>query len=206
MTPRAPTLIVVPVKDPTQAKTRLSGVLTGRVRQRLAKAMLRRSLSFLKPVPGKHDLAVVTSSQTAARIAKQNYAMVLPETGQSLNGAVGQAAHWATAKGYERLCVIPADLVAPTQRDLDRLLESPADITVCPSHDGGTNALLVTPPRAIAFQYGPNSAERHLVAGQAAGLTTAQYPLESFRFDLDTSEHVGFAMACWPELAQVLRA
>lgn len=197
------TLIVVPMKDPAVSKSRLSGHISDAVRARLARLLYDRTLAFLKPIADAKgcDLAVVTGSRDAARRARQLGVSVIVEPfGAGLSDAVHAAALHAVAHNYRRLCVIPADLAAPLAHDLERLLSSPADITICPSLDMGTNALLVSPPLAIPFCYGPQSALRHQVAAEARGITPVLMPLKSLSFDVDTSNCLRRARADVPAI------
>lgn len=199
------TLIVVPMKEPRESKSRLADALSDSARARLAGLLFRRTLTFLKPI-GRCTgsvLAVVTASASTARIARDGGFAVIdePAVGSSLSAAVRRAADWAGAEGYGRLCIIPADLAAPDSSDIFQLLESDADVTVCPSADCGTNALLVSPPGVMRFRYGPLSAIRHLEQARMQGLNAVLLPLESLSFDIDTSTCLTRAMRSVPELS-----
>ena len=197
------TLIIVPMKAPESAKSRLVGALGDRERIALARSLYERTLTFLKPIAEKTGatLSVVTASETAAAIARAAGVPVQFEPdGCGLSGAVTFAARRACEQGVERLCVIPADLAAPSGSDVVHLLESEADVAICPSADGGTNALLVAPPDAIDFHFGPHSARRHLAAAQESGLSAAILPLDSLRFDIDTTACLRRAVADAPDL------
>jgi 2-phospho-L-lactate guanylyltransferase (CobY/MobA/RfbA family) len=51
----------------------------------------------------------------------------------------------------------------------------------------GPNALALA-PGSIPFQYGPDSAHRHLVAARGAGLRSLQLDLPALSFDVDTPD------------------
>ena len=204
------TLLVVPMKDPAEAKTRLAGSLSGAQRAALARLLFGRTLGLLEGLrtQGAFELAVVTgSTEIAAEAACVESVAVIDEGPcAGLSGAVGASAAWATARGFSRLCVVPADIVAPLAADLLRFLSSPAEVTICPAADQGTNALLVSPPEAMEFCYGPKSALRHYNAASDRGLDPVMMPLESLSFDVDTSECLAKALAVSPELGQALEA
>ncbi|MEM9342348.1 MAG: 2-phospho-L-lactate guanylyltransferase [Pseudomonadota bacterium] len=196
------TLIAVPMKDPAASKTRLTDALSDTARTRLVHCLYRRTLDVLSTVAttAGADLAVITASPSAAALAKAKGVRIIPETGTGLCAATTEAARTATI--YDRLCVIPADLAAPAPEDFLTLLSSTTAVTVCPSTDQGTNALLVSPPDAIRFQYGPRSALRHLQEAEARGLTTCLLPLDSLSFDIDTSPCLTRAIRSVPEIAK----
>jgi len=175
-------LFIIPMKDPAVAKSRLSEVLPDAVRARLAMALFRRTLGFLAAAQPDVDVLVVSES---AAIEAEATGFFLRQSGVGLNEAVAEGAAWAVAKGYGAICVLPADLADPSADDLARLLALGAGISIAPAHDGGTNALLVSPPDAISFHFGKGSCLAHQRA--AAGLPCTIMPLESFRYDIDTS-------------------
>ena len=200
------TLILVPMKEPQQSKTRLSDSLSTKARERLACLLYSRTLAFLWPVADKtsSDLAVVTSSKAASAIAKTEGVRVITEpTEGDLSQAVEFAANWAKLKGYQRLCIIPADLIAPDKNDLLRLLDSKSDVTICPSQDMGTNALLVNLANPNSFHYGAKSALRHKQVAEQLGLSLCMLPLDSLKFDLDTSDNLARAIASVPQIKAV---
>lgn len=199
------TMIIVPMKDPEASKTRLSNTLNGSARTGLVRLLYRRTLEFLGPFADRPDiaLAVVTGSQAAADMATQHGVQVIPEpAGATLSGALELAAAQAEKWGFDRICIIPADLAAPSTKDLDRILDMDGDVVVCPAQDRGTNALLISPPTAICLHYGPQSAVHHIKAAEHAGLRSQVLPCESFRFDIDTGTCLNRAMTTDPELAQ----
>ncbi|MBL1435221.1 MAG: 2-phospho-L-lactate guanylyltransferase [Rhodobacteraceae bacterium] len=176
-------LFIVPMKDPALAKTRLSEVLTDGVRARLAMALFRRTLDFLAEAQPDVDVLVVSESEVIEAEVKGFF---LRQVSTGLSEAVTEGAAWAVAEGYAAICVLPADLADPSAEDLARLLALGAGISIAPAHDGGTNALLVSPPDAISFHYGKGSCLAHQRA--AAGRPCTIIPLESFRYDIDTSD------------------
>ena len=175
-------LFVIPMKDPAVAKSRLSEVLPDAVRARLAMALFRRMLGFLAEAQPDVDVLVVSESE---KIKAATAGYFLRQKGNGLNEAVTEGAAWAAAKGYGAVCVIPADLADPNADDLARLLALGEGVSIAPAHDGGTNALLVSPPEAISFHFGKGSCLAHQRA--AKGLPCTIMPLESFRYDIDTS-------------------
>lgn len=197
----APTLVVVPMKDPAASKTRLSGTLGADRRAELASALLRRTLNLLDGISdrGCFDLAVVTPSDKVARMAAAlDVPVIREEREEGLNEALERAARYAVERGYQRLCAIPADLAAPDPEDLLRVIGgTPMEpgVVICPSWDLGTNALVTTPPDIIRFCFGPQSARRHVEAAEAEGLTAVLLPLESLKYDIDTSEDLALALS-----------
>ena len=72
-------IAAVPVKETTDAKQRLAGVLPGVRRQQLALAMLEDVLAALVRVPELAGILVVTADRAAASLAARHGAHILAE-------------------------------------------------------------------------------------------------------------------------------
>ena len=106
--------------------------------------------------------------------------------------ALGDVAAGLAAQGVRNLLVLPADLPTLSAADVTQLIEShTGGISLCPAaRDGGTNALLLSPPTAIPFLYGPDSAKRHLQAARTMGMAARHTELAGFARDIDTPDDV----------------
>ncbi|MEM7438963.1 MAG: 2-phospho-L-lactate guanylyltransferase [Pseudomonadota bacterium] len=204
---RADTMIVVPMKDPSLSKSRLRERLDAGQRERLARLMLHKTLDLLSQLDGV-EMAVVTGSDEAATIARTHGVRVIfePAGCGSLSAALEHAASIAQAEGYKRLCVLPADLAAPKLDDLHALLACQVSVAVCPAADYGTNALLLKPPRAVRFRYGPQSARLHMEEAEKVGLHAVWMPLDSLSLDVDTSACLDEAADIAPEIRALVAA
>lgn len=207
-------LIVVPVKDPSQSKTRLAPELKPQQREALARELFERTLAILnrakKAIGAEHiDLAVVTSSAEMTDLARQKAVQTIREpVPASLNGALQHAAVWAVDHGYHSMCVLPADLARPDLLELKQLLTYPLaadEVVLCPADDLGTNALLLNLPHQIGFQYGSRSFLQHFNAAEQCGLKPILLPLSSLKYDVDTSQDLASLLAQTPELSRRLQ-
>lgn len=181
---------LIPAKPYTQAKTRLSPVLTESQRLTLSRWLLLRTVRLALRVMGQ--VVVVSRDRALLADAKARGAWGLLETAPGLNPALTQAAHFAQHHGATGVLILPTDLPRLTTSDLEALLalgaEAPA-VVIAPCQRGmGTNALLLRPPRLIPFAFGPDSFATHCAAARAAGVEPVVYRAESVAFDLDTPE------------------
>jgi 2-phospho-L-lactate guanylyltransferase len=200
------TLIVVPMKTLSVSKTRLAGTLSSSARTRLVRLLYQKTLNFLIPFAAKEqvDIAVVTKCKYAKDIAKKLDVRIIHEPNNlGLSGAILHSAIVAKAMGFERLCIIPADLAAPLKSDLTAMLNSDSAVTICPSSDLGTNALVVTPPDIIPFRYGSRSSLSHLQEAKEKGISARIMKLDSFTFDIDTNKCLARAIRVVPEIAGI---
>ncbi len=184
------TAAVLPVKSFGRAKQRLDAAVGQPERGELAAAMVGDVLAALRAVPGLDDVLVVTAEPRAAGAARQAGAHVVDdpvEAGQS--DAASRGVRAALDRGAERVLLVPGDCPALDAGEVARLLErfGGAGVVIVPDrHGAGTNALLLTPPEAIAPSFGPGSFARHARLGAAAGerVRVAQAP--SLELDVDT--------------------
>ena len=183
---------MVPVKSLAAAKSRLSNQLTAGDRAAVTLAMLRSVLDQLRLVPGVALWGVVSNDRQALALARELGAAAITEPGMGLNPALDRGRAWAVSAGAQALLVVPSDLPLARSADLAELLrlaeDEDASVVVAPSKDGGTNALLLVPPGAIPFRFGPGSAAKHLAEGELRGLRCALVHRGALAFDVDTPE------------------
>lgn len=184
---------VVPVKPFNQAKSRLSGRFSADFRIGLARAMLSDVLDCLRRVPELSGVLVVTMDSSAADLARHHGARILPEpTPGGHNAAVNHAAQRLADRQAGAMLVVPGDLPATSPGDFRQLIASHAagaGLSIVPSRDGeGSNAVLVTPPDLMRFEYGPGSFQRHVAMARAMGLSPRIADIAGIALDIDTAD------------------
>jgi len=178
------TWAVVPVKRLAQAKHRLASVLEPEPRRQLAAAMLRDVLAALTATPGLDRIVLATSEPTATAFG----CPVVDDGGGGLNAAIARAATVAEAAGAERMLVVAADVPLVTAPEIARVLAAgmEAPVIIVPDDKGlGTNALLLSPPAAIAPRFGADSRKRHTAEAGNRDLPSRELRLPNLGFDVD---------------------
>jgi 2-phospho-L-lactate guanylyltransferase len=181
------TWAVVPVKRFADAKRRLAGVLGPEARRRLSAAMLRDALAALAATPGLDRIVLATSEPSAAGFG----CPVIDDGGGDLNRAIARAAAALEAAGAERMLVIAADVPRVTAPEIARILATgeATPVVIVPDARGlGTNALLLSPPRAMEPCFGTDSRARHVAAARNLGLASMELRLAGLGFDVDEPE------------------
>ncbi|MDO6564738.1 2-phospho-L-lactate guanylyltransferase [Amphritea sp. 1_MG-2023] len=182
--------IVIPMKSPERSKSRLAEVLSRSQRKKLTLELFEKNLGFFRQRYPQHNLLVVTESKRIQDISHSYGAEVLLEEQKlaGLNAAVTLAAEYNVRRGIETQLVIPGDIETLDYQEIECLLshrEARPSVVVCPSYDGGTNAIMTSPPNAMPFSFGLNSCQIHLLSAFNAGLHTQRLFLESLSFDVD---------------------
>lgn len=166
--------ILLPIKDLTNAKLRLAGVMTRDERFALANAMLEDTMRGIAEASLARAIFVVTSYKPAMDAAEARGWQVLREPSQiSESASVDFASQLCADRGVTHLLRVPLDVPLVRGEDLDELLAVEAGergAVVVPSRDGtGTNAILRTPPTLFPSHFGPGSFALHRAEGRAAG-------------------------------------
>jgi 2-phospho-L-lactate guanylyltransferase len=190
------TTAVLPVKSFARAKQRLGQAVGGEDREQLAAAMVGDMLAALIAVPQIDEVVVVTAEPLAAQAAERSGAAVVKDTeeaGQS--AAANRGIDAALARGADRALLVPGDCPAVDPEELAQLLArtttDPSVVIVPDRHGSGTNALLITPPDALALSFGAGSFARHAALARAAGATVKVCDLPSLGLDVDTPDDLG---------------
>lgn len=183
--------IAILMKDPADAKTRLKSALASDAREKLALLLFENTLGFFRQFSPGAALAVVTPSKNVAEIAQGHGAIALLETTQEgINGAAGLAVEWALASQVKSLLVVHADVATLVATEMSALIDAGDlySVVIGESHDGGTNALLLSPPDAIPFRFGRGSAVAHEAAAKAFGRSCVRLKLLHLCRDIDTPD------------------
>lgn len=166
--------ILIPVKDLSQAKQRLAGVLGQEERTALARAMLDDVFAAVAATRGVDAVFVISSDAPALARARELGWETLVENQQiSESHSVDAASRLCEARGVRALLRLPIDIPLVEPRDIEDLLHLAAEgasVVMVPSRDGaGTNALLRTPPSLFRSHFGPGSLALHLDEAGRAG-------------------------------------
>ena len=210
VTASAPTRIaaIIPAGTLEGAKTRLGGTLDAEERQDLAERLLTRTVLAALAAEGIDDVLVVSPDREVLRHAASLGARTLRQRSVGLNAGLDEGRLDVVAGGAEAILVLPIDLPFVTAEAVAAVLlplgavgavGAVADIVlVTDRHGNGTNALLLRPPHAIAFAFGPGSRHAHRAAAEAVGARYVEVegPLA---FDLDTPDDLVVIGSMIPE-------
>ncbi len=191
---------VLPVKAWSEAKRRLSPILSAGEREALARSMLDDVLEAIAGAPHVTGTLAVTADDVAASYLRAAGCEVLSEPRRGLNRALGTAAGELGRRGEATMLVLPIDLPLVTAADLQELCarhfedqrrqmggQAPgAAVTVAPDRfRSGTNALVCSPPGCIPFRFGDGSFHAHLREAERARAAHSSVVLANLGLDVD---------------------
>jgi 2-phospho-L-lactate guanylyltransferase len=177
----------VPIKWLSEAKSRLAPSLSMDERVDLVRRMLNRAVSALRDSGVVDRIALATPEPDLAKSLGVESVADAGDLNASLRGAV----RWAQAARADGMLIVPADLPLITAEAIRRLVQEAAGrpgIVLARTQDGGTGALLLSPPGAIPPAFGPGSFKQHLALAAERGLSARQVTEGPLCFDLDTVE------------------
>jgi 2-phospho-L-lactate/phosphoenolpyruvate guanylyltransferase len=185
-------LILVPIKNLSSAKQRLSEVLDQEARTRLAQAMLQDVLTTLHDWQMSRDtseVALVTSDPFAVKLAGDyGFEVIVDSENPGETGAIEVATRVCVERRVQWTLVIPADIPLIQTWELDEILKhAPDDGTVLvPAADGrGTNAAFRRPADLFPLRFGNDSFKPHHAAAQATGKPCVVVNLPGIAIDVD---------------------
>jgi len=184
---------IVPVKPLRRGKSRLAGTLNEDERTELNRSLLQHTLETLSGLKEVDGVLVVSRDPNALTIARNHGARTVQEDGQpELNTALKRATIVAQVYATRGVLVLPADLPLITRDDILALIQratEPPVVVIAPDrHQKGTNALLISPPGLIEYDFGENSFQRHCDRVNKAGARLEIVDLPSLGLDLDLPE------------------
>lgn len=180
---------LVPVKALVTAKSRLVPDLPPNRREMLVLDMLHHVLRVLQDSKLFERVSVVSPDARVLEQARAWGARALIEERSGHNPALYAAALRERAGGATALLTISADLPLLTTQEIRNLLEQSRqyEVVLAASRDGaGTNAILVRPPLAVPYLFGPDSLQRYLEAARQRHLSHTIYGSTGLAFDIDT--------------------
>ena len=187
------TAVIIPIKQFSNVKQRLSVILSEEERGGLARAMLKDVLTAASLCQYVDEIFLVSRDSSVQDIALEFDVQVIREPEQAdLIGSVVHAAAVLEQKGFARMLFLPGDVPLVTPDELDAMCDghslSPMMRIVPASDLLGTNGLLVSPPTAMAFSFGPDSFRKHLKVAEVASLRSEVVQVPGLGLDLDTPD------------------
>jgi len=182
--------LLIPVKDPTHAKTRLAEFLSDAERRRLAWAMFEDVTAAATAACRPDRVVLVSSFPPALENARAlGWEVLVEETQVSESASVDWASRVLSGSGFDTVLRLPADLPLVQADDIDELLsielDSPGALLVPSREVTGTNAIIRTPPALFPSRFGPNSLALHRQEAARVGVECLVVTNRRIGLDID---------------------
>ena len=187
---------LIPVKSLSIAKSRLASSLTQYQRERLVLDMFHHVLRVLLASEIFEKVSVVSSDQQVLENAYLWGAQAIPEEHHGHNQALHAAALKEMSEGATKLLTISADLPLLTSQEIHCFFKQSLqhEVILAPSRDGtGTNAIIVHPPLAVPYVFGPGSLQNFVDVAKQKCLSYSKFHSIGLSLDIDTIDDLNEA-------------
>ncbi len=182
-------MILVPVKNLSDAKQRLSSVLDAGERSMLAAAMLEDVLTTLARWKDRPPVAVVTGDPWSRALARKfSFEVIEDAANESETDAISMATRICEADGAKMTLVLPADVPLVEAGELEEILAlaPPRGSVLVPARDErGTNAALRRPAALFPLRFGDDSFHPHVASATSTGHLCVVLRLPGIGLDVD---------------------
>ncbi|MGB1250394.1 MAG: 2-phospho-L-lactate guanylyltransferase [Candidatus Promineifilaceae bacterium] len=195
---------VIPVKQLTRTKSRLSGILRLSERAEITLRLLNRQLQLLDRCHLITNILVVSQDERVQALVSSWDCDVLEEQSPSdLNKAVAEG-YQAVDDAATHCLILPSDLPLFSAESLTQLLAPLPAAAICPDkHGRGTNALLLPTGTPFRFRFGLDSFQHHQRSFQQLNLPFQTLDLPEIAFDLDTPADWSFWQKALPSFSTI---
>ena len=179
---------LIPVKEVTESKQRLAGVIQPHERAGLALAMLRDVLTAVGEVEKFDGVLLVSRSQAVQALAREFGSDIFMESAGSDHSRAVIEGNQYLIDRYDAKCslALSGDVPRVTADDIRQVIEHHKHVSLVPNASGeGTNAVLTSPPNAINCQFGGASLARHIGSADVSGLNARIVRNENIGHDID---------------------
>lgn len=183
--------VVIPMKSVSRSKQRLADCLSDNDRESLSIELFLNTLIFFHYYFPTTQVLVVSESEHILKLSRSYGAYGLFNDGEKgLNGALSHATNWVMNAGFNRQLIIPGDIALLDLSEINKIIEESrkVDVVIALAKDGGTNALLTSPPNAIDFSYGHESSSLHVQDAMRKGKSFNRLQLKNMSLDIDHKE------------------
>jgi 2-phospho-L-lactate guanylyltransferase len=183
------TWIIVLVKDLDSAKQRLGTVLDPKARRALALRNAERAIRAA--AAGDHRVVVAGSAEVKSIAERLGVDALLEPKQEGQNVAAARGIAHALENGARSVLLLSSDLPLVTRQALRNFLEvarkvgPPAAVAAPALGRGGTNALYLSPPDAIALHFGADSLAAFRAEAETKDVNFVVHKSDALALDLD---------------------
>lgn len=182
-------MILVPVKNLSNAKQRLASILDQSSRTQLAQSMLFDVLRTIGKWKARPEVGIVSSDPFALELAQRfHFEIIEDKRNVSETDAIEMATQWCVERSVESTLVIPGDIPLIQAWELEKILQlapEQGSVLVPAADRRGTNAAFRRPANLFPLRFGNDSFKPHREAAAATGKPCVIVPLPGIALDVD---------------------
>ncbi len=188
--------VIIPVKNLSNSKNRLSKILGGYQRQLLVLVMLEDIIRELSNSDYINKIYILTDDEVLKKtVFNSNVVVVIQEYGLDINTSIKTFLNNVYGEvNSQPVIIIPSDIplikCETVEEIIKKISQTKRSVIISPAHDNGTNLIALPANRIINFHYGANSFREHVTEILNTGLNPLIYDTADLELDLDTPEDV----------------
>ncbi|MHA1268658.1 MAG: 2-phospho-L-lactate guanylyltransferase [Candidatus Helarchaeota archaeon] len=160
------TIAIIPIKDFTKSKLRLSHIFSDIQRQTFSSLMLQDVLNAIIHVSPIDKIVITTQVKQNLKTNNISKLEILIDPIYDINNALKNAIIYCKQFRLNQILILPGDIPLITPKDIEELLDfkisTNSQIVLVPSNKyDGTNALLFDSNLEIQTHFGLNSYQKH---------------------------------------------
>lgn len=187
---------IIPVKNLSNIKSRLSPILNGGERKQLTFHMLDDVLSAVSSSTSIDKTIVVSPDQTILDyVGKFEVYPIKENSGSGVNAAVSKGMKVSLAEGADCSLILPSDIPLIQSIQIDEIVGAcrleKLVVAITPSLKlDGTNALILRPPNVIRTYYDQDSFNNHIKEAERNKVRLKICLSKRVMLDIDTPKDV----------------
>lgn len=179
-------VVLIPVKPPNLAKSRMLDFISQELIQQLVKAMLLDVISII--IQNKNLYPVVVAPDDSYELITQEFNIdTFIDSGSGYNECILEFSNQYLVDMNNQLIIIPGDQPRISKQELDIFLDKMQQIDVVQvvAEDGGTGALGLSPYNIMPTAFGINSSSKHHDYAISHNLSFFQFENIGLSYDVD---------------------
>jgi 2-phospho-L-lactate guanylyltransferase len=187
-------VVLIPVKTPNLAKSRMLESISQELIQQLVKAMLLDVISVI--IQNKNLYPVVVAPDDSYELITQEFNIdTFIDSGSGYNECILEFSNKYLVNMNNQLIIIPGDQPRISKQELDIFLDKMhhIDVVQVVAEDGGTGALGLSPYNIMPTAFGVNSSSKHRNYAISHNLSFFQFEDIGLSYDIDQYQDLRLA-------------
>tara|TARA_B100001996_G_C18601179_1_gene569915 strand:+ start:393 stop:1058 length:666 start_codon:yes stop_codon:yes gene_type:complete len=183
---KAQTVILIPVKAPNLAKSRMLKSINSLLTQKLVEAMLIDVLDVVSKIQSV-QVVIVAPDHAYQKIINDYEIDLFIDSGSGYNECISEFISKNTLDNKTKLLIIPADQPRISIIEINKIIEmmNKKQVVQVIAEDGGTGALGLNPFDIMPTLFGEHSSQLHREYSKKNGFSFYEFENLSLSYDID---------------------
>ena len=183
---KSQTVILIPVKAPNIAKSRMLKSINRSLTQKLVEAMLKDVLNVVSGIQSVKAVIIAPDHAYQKIISGYDIDLFI-DSGSGYNECISEFISKNILDNKTKLLIIPADQPRISMSEVNKIIAmmNKKQVVQVIAEDGGTGALGLNPFNIMPTLFGENSSQLHREYSKKNGLSFYEFENSSLSYDID---------------------